>query len=182
MGPKQPNVITKKRDYLSCIKNCFLNYHAAIRDAIRLKDGRNLCFDSHYNSPTNDIKIYSLIKNKFSLELKISVANQFVIVNEIDNNIILLAGQLNILLLDIKTGKIIQIIPLKVDFVTAAKKLSNGLIEINSHNETLFYKYDKINKKIEIVDKYKYKLINNLNFGECGKSIMNLYYLKFGQV
>jgi WD40 repeat protein len=163
MGPKQPNAITKKRDYLSCIKNCFGDYHAAIREVIRLKNGNIFCFDCHHNSPTNTIKIYSLINNKFSLETEISIKNEVHVVNEIDNNIILLVGELILHLLDIKTGKIIQSIPLKLNFINKTKKLSNGLIAVNTYRETLFYKYDKSNKKLKLVDKYEYKLKNNVN-------------------
>lgn len=162
MGPIQPNAITKKRDYLSCIKNCFGYYYAAIREVIRLKNGKIFCFDCHHNYPTNDIKIYSLINNKFSFETKISIKNEVHVVNEIDNNIVLLIGELKLHLLDIKKGKIIQSIPLELNFINTTKKLSNGLIAVNTYCETLFYKYDKINKKIKLVDKYEYKLENNL--------------------
>ena len=143
------NRITKTRESICCFK---------IKGRIDLKflllnDGRIIL----YNEET--IKIYRILNNSISLELKFNLdygkgKKGPYIIYEIEKNIILI-GSSDLILIDLKRNlKILQ----KININNTSKnynilKLSNGLIAIYFSEGIKIFDYDKKEKKI--IKKYE---------------------------
>lgn len=164
MGPAPANndtLVIKTKQFYACIKNCFPIALDPLRRAAKLKSGKILCFGS--NSRKKCLKVYKLIQNEFSLEFELTTKseNDVEVFEEIDDDILLLSGQNNIYLFNIKTGQYIQTISLNTNehhfLCYDILKLSNGLILKNYEKIIFLYKYDKDKKTLE--------KINEINIG-----------------
>ena len=170
MGPAPADsLVTKTKEFYACIKNCFPYYMDSFRSAKLLKNGKILCLGGDSNR--RYLKVYNLINKEFSFQYeKISQKGDDMSFEEIDDDILLLAGNNYIYLFDIKKGKSFQTLFLNTymrPFNYNILKLSNGLILVNYGTIIFFYKYDKNSKILEKIDEYI-----------TGKEIFNIWEMR----
>ena len=171
MGPAPANtdtLVTKTKEFYACIKNCFPYYMDSFRSAKLLKNGKILCLGGDSNR--RYLKVYNLINKEFSFQYE-NHSQHHMLFEEIDDDILLLAGKNYIYLFDLKKGKSFQTLFLNTKKLSFnyynILKLSNGLILVNYGTIIFFYKYDKNSKILEKFDEYI-----------TGKNIFNIWEMK----
>ena len=183
------NTITKTRDSICCFKINSKTYFDM--KFLKLNDGRIILYNEE-----NNIQIYRISNNIFSLELKFEIERGIenkgpYIIYEIDKNIILL-GATDLFLIDLKRNlKLLQ----KININNIYKdfhilKLSNGLIIIFFSKKIIIFNYDKKEKKLIKKDEFdiqdlsvkELSEINNENIIIYNNSLIYILNLKTKEI
>ena len=158
MGLEINDTPAKARECLSCI-NVFGKFYSTFREIGLLKDRRIICFDNH----VKEIKIYKFIDKKFLLDFEFSIDNEkgpksFY---EVEDNIIIFGGDMELKLIDIRNNKVKILQTIDIHIIKIIM-LSNELIALNNIYKIVFYKYDEKNKRLKKIDVLKTAIFSDL--------------------